>query len=236
MKKVAIFAEGQTEQIFVTELLRHIFGHAKIGIEALQFSGKTGARRIRTIWSVVTMPSAEYLFRIYDCHGGGENSTVKSDIKEQFLRLKDEAFSYIIGIRDVYPMPDIVKLKKMMNVGLPDFPILPINIFLAVREVEAWFIAEENHYFAISPSLTLHIVNCIAGIDIQKDSTEIIKHPAAVLDKIYKAGGRQSGYSKNEYVVKDIVSKLDYDNFYIAVRKRNDSLNELLTCLDGFIP
>jgi hypothetical protein len=110
------------------------------------------------------------------------------------------------------------------------------RIFLAINETEAWFIAEENHYSTISPDLTLDIVNTITCMDVQKDSTEKIRHPAVVLDKIYKAGGRKSGYSKHEYVVKEVVSKLDYDNLYIAVRTRNNSLNELLSYLDGLIP
>jgi hypothetical protein len=146
MRKVAVFVEGQTEQIFADELVRHIFGHAKVDIEALQFSGREGSRRIRTIRSVDTRSSTEYLFRIYDCHGGNENSTVKSDIKEQFSRLLEESFSYIVGIRDVYPLPDLQLLKSKLHLGLPGDPSLPVKIFRAVREIEAWFLAEENHY------------------------------------------------------------------------------------------
>lgn len=40
MKKVAVFVEGQTEQVFAAELVRHIFGHAKVDVATLQFSGK----------------------------------------------------------------------------------------------------------------------------------------------------------------------------------------------------
>ena len=39
MKKIAVFVEGQTEQIFTDELARHIFGHARVEVEELQFSG-----------------------------------------------------------------------------------------------------------------------------------------------------------------------------------------------------
>jgi hypothetical protein len=92
------------------------------------------------------------------------------------------------------------------------------------------------HFREISPNLTIETINSIAGINIQIHDTELIPHPTAVLDSIYKAGGRTKGYSKNEYAVKDIVSKLDFSNLYLTVRKRNNSLNELLTCLDGLIP
>jgi hypothetical protein len=234
MKKVAVFVEGQTEQIFADELIRHIFGHAKVDIEQLQFSGKEGFHRIRTIRSAIATPSMQYLFRIYDCHGGGENSTVKSDIKEQFSRLLGESFSYIIGIRDVYPLLDLQKLKSMLGLGLPNDSSLPIEIFLAVREIEAWFLAEENHYQLVDRLLTTHYVNSIAGIDITTTSTESIDHPSTVLKQIYKSVGKD--YNKKKWEVERTVHDLDYGNLYLCVRNRNNSLNELLTCLEGLTP
>ena len=234
MKKIAVFVEGQTEQVFTDELVRHIFGHAKVDVEELQFSGKEGSRRIRTIRSVNMPSSVEYLFRIYNCQGGNENSTVKSDIREQFSRLLDESFSYIIGIRDVYPLSDLVKLKFMLNLGLPDEVALPIRIFLSVREIEAWFLAEENHYSLIDTSLTVPLVNSFIGFDITIDSTERIERPSLVLKHIYQKAGKD--YRKKKWEAERTVYVLDYDNLYLAVRKRNNSLNELLTCLDGLIP
>jgi hypothetical protein len=234
MKRVAVFVEGQTEQVFADELIRHIFGHAKVDIEQLQFSGKEGSRRIRTIRSVDVTSSAQYLFRIYDCMGGSENSTVKSDIKEQFSRLLEESFAYIVGIRDVYPLPNLQILKSMLNLGLPNDPSLPVKIFLAVREIEAWFLAEENHYRLIDGSLTVPRVNSIVGIDITTASTETIDHPSFVLKQIYQSVGKD--YNKKKWEAERTVYDLDYENLYLCVRRRNNSLDELLSCLDGLIP
>jgi hypothetical protein len=234
MKKVAVFVEGQTEQVFAEELVRHIFGHAKVDIEQLRFSGKENSRRIRTIRSMGITSPAQYLFRIYDCQGGGENSTVKSDIKEQFSCLLGESFSYIVGIRDVYPLPDLEKLKSMLSLGLPNEPSLPVEIFLAVREIEAWFLADENHYQSIDGSLTVPHINSIVGIDITIDSTETIDHPSVVLRQIYQSIGKN--YNKKKWEVERTVYNLDYENLYLNVRNRNVSLNGLLTCLDELIP
>jgi hypothetical protein len=233
MKKVAIFVEGQMEQVFTDELVRNIFGHSKVDVEELRFSGKEGSRRIRTIRSVGATSSTKYLFRIYDCQGGNENSTVKSDIRDQFSRLLSESFSYIVGIRDVYPLPDVNLLKSMINIKLPSNMDLPVKIFLAVREIEAWFLAEENHYLLIDKSLTVSTVNSIAGLDILTVSTESIDHPSYILKKIYQSVGKD--YHKKRWEAERTVYDLDYDNLYLSVRNRNDSLNELLTCLDGFI-
>jgi hypothetical protein len=234
MKKVAVFVEGQTEQIFADELARNIFGHSKVDIEELQFSGIESLRQIRTIRSVNIASSAEYFFRIYDCHGGNENSTVKSDIIDQFPQLLKESFSFIIGIRDVYPLHDLAMLRSMIDFGLPNNVDLPIRVFLAVREIESWFLAEENHYRLIDESLTTSCVNAIVGFDITTTSTETIDQPSLILKKIYQSVGKD--YNKKKWETERTVYILDYNNLYFAVRNRNNSLNELLTCLDGLIP
>jgi hypothetical protein len=234
MKKVAVFVEGQTEQVFASELVKQIFGHIKVAVEELQLSGKEGSRCIRTIRSVNTESSTDYFFRIYDCHGGDIESTVKSEIREQFPMLINESFSFIIGIRDVYPLTDLNMLKFMMNLELPNNEGLPIRIFLAVREIEAWFLAEEKHYPIIDESLTTSHVNKIVGFDITTTSTETINHPSLTLKTVYQSVGKD--YKKKKWEAKRTVDALDYENLYINVRNRNDSLDELLTCLDGLIP
>jgi hypothetical protein len=234
VKKIALFVEGQTEKIFSTELLSQFFSERRLHIVSHKMWESYHKVQIDAF---TTDEPKDYFFMIYDC---GTDDKVKSDIRENFQKLKKAGFSYIIGIQDLYNPQrrkkeiNAEKFKRGINIDLSQE--IPTKIFLAINETEAWFIAEENHYPAISLDLTLDIVNSIAGIDVQKDSTETIRHPAVVLDKIYRAGGRKSGYSKHEYVVKEVVSKLDYDNLYIAVRNRNNSLNELLSCLDGLIP
>jgi hypothetical protein len=234
VKKIAVFVEGQTEKIFSTELLSQFFSERRLRVESHEM--RESYHKVQ-IDKFTTNEPRDYFFVIYDC---GTDNKVKSDIIDNFPKLQKAGFSYIIGIQDLYNPQrrkkgiDAGKFKKGINIGLPQE--IPTRIFLAVNETEAWFIAEENHYSAISPDLTLDIVNSITGIDIQKDSTETIMHPAIVLDEIYRAGGRKSGYSKKEYVIKEVVSKLDYDNLYIAVRNRNNSLSELLTYLDELIP
>ena len=233
MKKIAVFVEGQTEQVFASELVKQIFGHIKVAVEELQLMGKEGSRYVRTIRSVDTESSTDYFFRIYDCQGGNIESTVKSEIREQFPILINESFSFIIGIRDVYPLPDLDMLKSMMDRELPSNTMLPIKIFLAVREIEAWFLAEEKHYSLIDESLTIPHINKIVGFDIMTNSTETINHPSLTLKTIYQSVGKD--YKKKKWETERTVYCIDYENLYLNVRKRNESLNELLICLDGLI-
>jgi hypothetical protein len=226
MKKIAIFVEGQTEQLFVTKLIKQIFGEKNVTVETCKFSGKKGSRKVTRIETSTVGVTASYYFIIYD---SGGDSTVKSDILENRLSLQKASFSYIIGIRDVYPLTDINKLRIGMKYGVPTSGI-PINIILAVNEVEAWFVAEENHYSNISPILTIELVNSIAGIDVINESTETLVHPADMLNTIYSRAGLT--YDKSKTRVERTVEALDYANLYFNVRTRNNSFNDLLVCMD----
>ncbi|MDR1315495.1 MAG: DUF4276 family protein [Spirochaetales bacterium] len=234
MKKIAFFVEGQTEQIFISELLNQLFNEHK---KVIKIHRMRKLYHNISIEDFITDESKEYFVVIYDC---GTDDKVKSDILDNYQKLQKSGCHYIIGLQDFFNPKrkkegiTVRQLKKWLNFGLEQ--IIPIEIFLAVQEIEAWIIAEEKHYETILPDFQLDNINTIAGIDIQTGNSEEIPHPALVLDKIYKAGGRTSGYPKNEYVVKDIVSKLDFTNLYLNVRSRNASLNELLSCLDGLIP
>jgi len=173
----------------------------------------------------------EYYFVIYDCCG---DDRVQSDISERLDSLREESFSIVIGIRDVYPETDIAMLRHYLYYGISLNPDVSVNVILAVNEIEAWFLAEETHYQKISDRISLDIANKIAGIDVSRDSTESIEHPSDTLKQIYMKGG--TTYDKSKEKVQRTVGNLDYENLYINVRNRNNSLNELLTCLDGLIP
>jgi predicted ATP-dependent endonuclease of OLD family len=234
MKKIAFFVEGQTEQIFVSELLNQLFGEHKKMIVMHKMRKQHHNISLETFTSD---EPKEYFVMIYDC---GTDAKVKSDILDNYQKLYESGFNYVIGLQDFFNPQrrkrgiTVQQLKKGLNFGLEQ--IIPTEIFLAVQEIEAWIIAEEKHYEAVLPGFQLDSINTIAGINIQTDDSMTISHPAVTLDEIYKAGGRTSGYSKNEYIVKDIVGKLDFTNLYLNVRNRNESLNEFLTCLDGLIP
>ncbi|MDR2692315.1 MAG: DUF4276 family protein [Dysgonamonadaceae bacterium] len=227
MKKVALFVEGQTEQIFAQKLIEQVISPNKVTVTTYQLRG--GAKYTRNL-ILLKMQSVtqqtDYCFAIYDCGG---DSKVKDDIIEHSQSMKQKGFSLIIGLRDVYPkkQDEIAFLRKQLNFGLS--ADIPTHIVLAVTEVEAWFLAEENHYSKIDAKLTLAKVNAIAGIDVSKDSTETIDHPTKRLQHIYK-------YTKNKHKVHRVVNALDYANLYINVRQRNNSLAELFTHLDSIFP
>jgi hypothetical protein len=233
MKKIAIFVEGQTEQIFVLKLLSQIFTIGKYHADIQSLTGKTGFKRMQAVKNDRAYLSNEniecdYYFRVIDCHGGNEESTVKSDILEQLPRLTAESFCSIIGIRDVYPLTDAARLQRNMVITNC---LIPVSIILAVNEVEAWFLAEDKHYANLSPDLAIEKVNKIAGIDVRSETTEMITWPSDILRQIYRFIGIK--YTKKAWQAQVTSDALDYENLYLSVRNRNNSLNNLLECIDG---
>jgi hypothetical protein len=226
MKKIAIFVEGQTELIFMQKLIKEIIGNAKLAFSIRESSGSQDTRRMLEIASPAMGESAVYYFMICNCHS---DRTVKSDILRQMPTLRKEAYTLVLGIRDVFPVPDIQMLRNNIKNGLPND--IPTHIILAVQEVEAWFIAEETHYEKISSKLTIETVNAMCNIDIKNDTTEKIPHPAETLKQIYMQGG--TTYDKSKKKVERMVECLDYENLYINIRKRNDSFNELLSEIES---
>jgi len=231
MKKIALFVEGQTDQIFTEKLIREIIGKHGFSITNYKFlGGKNGIRKPLWLTTQNINEDAEYYFVIYDC--GGDDK-VQSDIRERLDSLREETFSLVIGIRDVYPETDILKLRHYLYFGISPKSDVLIKIILAVREIESWFLAEETHYPKISMSLSFETANEVAGIGVCKDNTESISHPSDTLKQIYMKGG--TTYDKSKEKVQRTVEALNYENLYMKVRNRNNSLNELLTCLDGLI-
>jgi hypothetical protein len=232
MRKIAMFVEGQTEQIFLAKLIQEIIGSHGFTIDNYKFIG--GSRIPRKPIKITTKSkngNAEYYFVLYDC-GGDEK--VQSDIRERIESLYEESFSLVLGIRDAYPETDLAKLRSYLYFGIPVFNNISTNIILAINEIESWFLVEETHYPKISHRLSFNDANQITGIDVSRDTTEAIPHPSFSLKQIYIKGG--TTYDKSASNVQRTVDVMGYENLYLNVRNRNNSLNELLSCLDGLIP
>ena len=164
MKKVALFVEGQTEQIFVSELLNQLFSEQKINIVKREMAK---LHYNISIEKLTADNAKDYYFLICDC---GSDDKVKSCILDNYQKLKKSGFNYIIGLQDFFNPKrrkagiTVQQLKKGLNFGLDQ--IIPTEIFLAIQEIEAWIIAEDRHYETILPDFSLDNINAVAGINI----------------------------------------------------------------------
>lgn len=231
MKRLAIFVEGQTEKIFVRKLLEEIAGKNNIAIIDQDVVGKRNNRiTVLTMGDSVTLQTKYYIL-IYN--SGADNSVV-SDIRDQYGSLVQSGYSKVIGLRDVYPTLFTQKsdLERGLQRVLPKGTI-PAHIVLAVMEIEAWFLAEWNHFVKINPKLTTALIQTSLGFNPEIDDVEQRTHPAEDLHQIYQLVGR--AYRKHRYQVDTIVSKLDYEFLYLHVINTVPSFGKFVGHINTFM-
>ena len=234
LKKIAIFVEGQTEQIFVSKLIKEIAGEKNISItEQKVFGGTTVPRQIIHLCSTVE-PDAKYEALIHDC---ANDEKVASEIKTNFPTLQSQGYSQIIGLRDLYPQPQssLPLMKRGLSVTerMCTSASVLTNIVIAVREVEAWFLAECTHFECIDASLTIPNIVSSLGFNPCTDDIRLRNHPASDLHDIYQLAGLT--YSKRKNQVEDIVDCLDYANLYVNIRSKILELDAFIMYVDNFL-
>lgn len=228
-KKIAIFTEGRTEQIFAEALLRQIAGDKKISIEARKAIG--GRRFDRFAYVLKSADHAEPDFYAL-LWNSGSDSAVASDVRDQYASLVAAGYSVILAIRDVFPLPStgIEKIKAAFLKYVTQAPVAPVLV-LATREIEAWFIGEHTHFPRVAAALTTGEVQNRINIDLPNQDVEQIPHPTFQLNQVYELAGQT--YDKSEAHVNRTVSALDLDAMIQAARA--PSMTPLLTELRAFL-
>ncbi len=231
MKRYAFFVEGLTERLFLIKLLIEIFGEKRISFEVKKISG--GSKSTISIITIFAQSSINggYYILIYDCGG---DSNIRSYIEDQRTGLINAGYIKIYGIRDVFPTfrrTEIATLIKGLYFRLPQNGI-PIKFILSIMEIEAWFLAEENHFQIIDPNLTLESIQNNHSFDPSNFNTELFDEPAEKLRTIYQTVGKS--YKKSQSYIERTINALDCANIYINVCTRVNSLGELITEINSF--
>jgi len=231
MKRLAIFVEGQTEQLFLERLIKSIAGTKRISITKKKASGGNKNNRKILEISAGSENETEYYVLVLDC---GNDGRVKSDICEQFISLSRTGYQRIIGLRDVYPKvsrSDLDKLRSSLAMGLPYGP--PNILFiLCVMEIEAWILAEDTHYPRMDSNITTDRINQELGFDIVNDDLSLRKNPASDLADIY--GLEFLSYDKSAAIIERILDALDFVRMGEVVRRKFEDLDQLYLELLSF--
>lgn len=231
-KKLAIFVEGQTEQLFVEKLLREIVGYKNIDITIYKFEGGKSNRQIILIKQGNT--DRHYYVLLYNC---GSYSQVLSDIRKQYKSLINNGYLKIIGLRDLEQtlFAEISKLERGIKDNLK--PLIqggiPVSVCLAVREVEAWFLAEWNHFVKIDASLTPEFIEQNCGFNPKLADIEQRSDPSQDLDEIYQLVDRN--YGKDSQGIEEIINNLDYEFIYLDLVKTVKYLGYFVKEIDDFL-
>lgn len=234
MKRIAFFVEGQTEQIFVIRLLTEVLGKNNLSIISKHVVGGTSVPKREMIKKVSISRQPEYMALIYDC---GSDNRVKSVILENLQTLKDRGYEAIVGLRDLYPLPieELPQLKKGLDFlprELRRYTHTPYKILIAVREVEAWFLAETHHYAKVNPRLTSPYIKKKLHFSPFDIDITTRTHPAEDLNNIYRLVGKS--YTKKRWQVEKLMRQLDFRNLQHNVRYDVSALGELFTIIEKF--
>jgi hypothetical protein len=227
MIKVAIFTEGQTEQLFVCEAISQLAAGKSYYIANERKNG-SGAKMIKISVDKIGDDTSEIYFQVCDC---GSDSQVLSTVIDEYQTLVAADFTHIIAVRDLYPIP-LNKLENLLTSiqkRKPSGPVDPLFV-VALLETEAWFIAENNHFIKINATLTQ--ANILAGtsLDITKNSEDFLT-PSADLHAIYAVAGE--AYEKSRATVNRTVEALDMSQYFQTAGARAQSVVPLLTRLQS---
>ena len=231
MKRMAVFVEGQTEQLFVERLVQEIAGAHRVLIHKQQGLGERTARKFVSVGATSQETGQEYYFLIYDCVG---YTSVNSDIRDQYDSLAAKGYTAIIGMRDVHPdgRADIAKLLRYLGYGVKTKPV-QVTYVLAIMEIEAWFLAEHTHFHRIDPGLTMALIIASLGFDPSMDDMELRDKPAEDLNRIYQLVGL--AYNKRRKNALRTIHALDYGSIYMVLAAKIGNLATLIGAIDLFL-
>nr|VFK11851.1 MAG: hypothetical protein BECKLPF1236B_GA0070989_102610 [Candidatus Kentron sp. LPFa] len=234
--KLALFVEGQTEQIFVEKLIRFLGKGASVAIQVERMKGSkrpndhiegfitpVDEKRARVGWISAAHPpgGGDWWMRFaYPPYG-------------PYDRLISEGFHHIIGIRDVYPhhRKDIDQIRKGFQFGLRTDPIAPALI-LAIMEIEAWLLSEYSHFPRIHPGLTPQRIRQAFGFDPAADDMRLRDHPAKDLEAIYFL--ETITYDKSRQAAERTINNLDFSRIRDEVAARFGDLRRLVELIRTF--
>jgi len=218
MKKIAIFTEGQTEQIFLRYFLAIVFGWDKISWECWRLYRKEA---VHVPWNYESKHPEVYFLIINAC-GDGE---VLSAIKEREKGLIKAGFEQIIGLRDMYSDKYVIRTSSTIDnavteefingaketirmMSKPD----KIKIYFAIMEIEAWFLGMYNLFERLDSSLQIAFIKERLGFDLSiiNPQNKFLK-PFDIVKNVLQLVGRQ--YNKSESDVEGICKIMDKDDF-----------------------
>lgn len=238
MKKITIFTEGQTEQIFLRYFLAIIFGWDKISFSFLKLYG---GGVLPSLWDHKP-ENAEIHFQIINVCG---DENVLSVIKEREERLFQEGYENIIGLRDLYSEAylnrtnstiDDVVTEKFINA--PKDTILEmskpdrIKMYFAIMEIEAWFLGMYNIFQRIDSQLQIEFIKEELDFDLHViDPQKEFLRPHVIIHNILLLAGKR--YKKSKGEVESICSIMEKDDIDDAFKNgRCSCFKELYIDMD----
>lgn len=216
MRKICVFVEGQTEQIFVREFLLKWYNYARISIECHQIIGRSSMAAEYDYPN----PEAEIHYQIINVGG---DSRVLSWLLDRVDGLKNEGYELMVGLRDMYGQyyrkrsteidadlnKEIISAAYEVIQDRLKADAALVSFHYAIMEIEAWMLAMYPSLLRKFPNLQESDLRCI--YDIDEDVEKTVYHPADTLDAVFRKAG--STYEKHRTDANSILSFMDKTDF-----------------------
>lgn len=223
MKKIAVFVEGQTELIFVREMLLKCYAYQNVRIECytLFSDGKFNS----TDYSFPNKDAAVY----YQIINIGNDKKVLSSMlnREEYMFSANQAFDKIIGLRDMYSKEyreatngtgiDLSVNQKFIETyqkTIEERAQHPdrISFHFAIMETEAWFLAMDDLPARLDDQLTVAEIQRKLDINLSKiDPETTVYKPAELLHSIFALAGKS--YTKKKAEVDTLLGNIKKEDF-----------------------
>lgn len=223
MSKVAIFVEGQSEQIFIRHLLLRTMDCSKVSFICLRlYAGKTIPARFD-----YPNPHAEMSFLIVNV---GQDEKVLSEIKEREEDLIKQGFDRIIGLRDMYSEKYLKRSPSGIDNSVTRAFIdgwnstiqsmsepSKIKMHIAIMELEAWFLAMYDIFSRINSILSVDYIEKELGFNLADiDPQNEFFKPAEEVYRIFQLVGAR--YQKSKHDVESICSQINTNDLCNAFK------------------
>ncbi|MFA6466563.1 MAG: hypothetical protein WCV71_01760 [Patescibacteria group bacterium] len=244
MKKIAIFVEGQTELIFVRDLLLKVMPNDKIGIRCIELLSSGVSKSVP--WSHNDNDRVDILFQIMDVGG---DKKVFAAIKNRGENLINNGFNNILGLRDMYSeeyniltsrMDKKSAIEEMLLTNKNNIATLKykkkVKIFFAVMEIESWFLGLYNFFEKINKKLTVDHIKTKFGLDLENiDAEKQCNKPANEVKRILASVG--VNYNKDRDICNKIVGNITKEDYIdLAGRGKVDSYGYFYKEIINYIP
>lgn len=220
MRRLAIFVEGQTEQIFLNHIIKTCYSYSNIKISNLKLgAGFNEQRSLHDFGAREQEIKSEFL--IFDTSGDG---TIASAVVDRTDGLIQKGFQEIFVLRDLMGSEwkrlgttDLNRAEenirsnfdRALSLSLRTFKYNEaISLHFAILEVEAWLLAFKDSFKSWGSGLNDSDLQVIAKQDLS-DMTkpESLKNPKLLFSKLAARCGFSS--ATNFDTIQSFVSKID---------------------------
>lgn len=221
MIKIAIFVEGQTELIFIRELLLKMFDYQNIWVEC--YTLFTDSNFIPPEYS---FPNHNAICYFQVINAGNYNAVLKRLLnREQYLW--NNGFHKIFGVRDMYShnYREVVQnstISEEINFRFIEGAAKTIaekaknaqniHFHFAIMEAEAWILGLKDCFKYLHDDLSATNISERLGFNLDKiDPEKFFFHPASIIQKIFELANKP--YSKSKSDINTIMSKIQKEDF-----------------------